>query len=213
MIDIHIPTSLEYDTANANLLATAIQNLSSIDEIVDWNKKAKAEVEQLSSILNTIEEKQETATNVIAQEQQEYRKKTFFSRIFTGRKEQKHWLAEQSRLEREKTQIENVINQFQSTLDFMPVSQDKVKDLLEDCKLQKKELHDEMKSATAEKSSIRVKARQQKANTKYGKYGKGDRQRIKLNKKSALKTQDDQKTDIQSQIAELDQIIAWLERF
>lgn len=92
MIDIHIPTSLEYNTANANLLAIAIQNLSSIDEIAEWNEKAIAEVKQMSSILETIEEKQKTVTQIISEEQQEYKEKTFFSRIFTGRKEQKHWL-------------------------------------------------------------------------------------------------------------------------
>lgn len=212
MIDIHIPTSLEYNTANANLLATTIQNYSSIDEITQWNKKAMAEVKDLSSILKAIEEKQEIAIQVISQEQQEHKNKTLLSKIFAGRKEQKQWLAEQSRLDREKTQIENVIKQFQSTLDFMPDSHEKVKDLLEDCKLQKKELDNEIKATTAQKSSIRIKAKQQKANTNYGKYGKGDRKRIRINKKSALHTQGDLKTGIQSQIAKLDQIINWLER-
>ncbi len=213
MIDIHIPTSLEYDTKKASLLATAIKNLSSIDEITEWNKQASAEVEELNSILKVLEEKQKTATQVISQEQQEYNEKNFFTKFFDGRKEQKRLLSEQSRLEREKTQIENVIIQFKSALDFMPVSQDNAKELLEDCKRQKEELHIEKKAIKNQNSSIRAEAKQQKANTNYGKYGKGDRHRIKLNKKSALKSQDDQKIAVQRQIKELEQIIIWLEKF
>lgn len=213
MIDIHIPTSLEYDTTKASLLATTIKDLSSIDEITGWNKQVNAEVEELNSILKVLEEKQKTATQVISQEQQEHNKKNFFTKFFDGRKEQKRLLSEQSRLEREKKQIENVIIQFQSALDFMPVSQNKAKELLEDCKQQIKELHTEKKAIKDQKFSIRTKAKQQKANTNYGKYGKGDRHRIRLNKKSALKSQDDQKTAVQRQTKELEQIIIWLEKF
>jgi hypothetical protein len=45
MINIHIPASLEYKTAIASGLATAIKNLRSIDEIAGWGKKALAQVE------------------------------------------------------------------------------------------------------------------------------------------------------------------------
>jgi chromosome segregation ATPase len=213
MIDIHIPTSLEYNTNNASLLTTTIKNLSRIEEITGWNKQARAEIEELNSVLKTIEAKQQNATQVISQEQHEYDAKNFITRFFHGRKEKKRWLTEQSRLEREKAQIENVIIQFQSALDFMPLSQDKVKELLEDCKQQKQDLHTEMKVVNDQKSSIRTEAKQEKANTNYGKYGKGDRHLIRLNKKSALKSQNDQKTAIKRQTAELEQIILWLEKF
>jgi len=213
MIDIHIPASLEYDTANASLLATAIKNLRSFDEIAEWDKKAMAEVEALHSILKAIEKKQQIAIEVISQEQQEHISKSFLSKLFDARKEQKQWLAKQSRLAREKTQIENVIDQFESAIDFMPDSLDELKELLEECKQQKKELLTEMKAVNAQMSSIRVEAKQQTANTSYGKYGKGDRRRIRLNKDAALRPQDNQKTAIERQITELDQTIIWLERF
>ena len=71
MIDIHIPASLEYNTANASLLATAIKNLHSFDEIAEWNKKAMAEVEVMHSILRVIEGKQPTAIRSLSQEQKE----------------------------------------------------------------------------------------------------------------------------------------------
>lgn len=213
MIDIHIPASLEYDTANASLLATALKNLRSFDEIAEWDKKALAEVEALHSILKAIEGKQQTAIEIISQEQQEYEVKSFLSKLFDGRKEQKRWLAEQSRLAREKAQIENVIDQFESAIDFMPDSLDKLKELLEECKQQKEELLTEKKAVNAQMSSIRVEAKQQTANTNYGKYGKGDRRRIRLNKDVALRPQKNQKTAIESQITKLDQTIIWLERF
>jgi hypothetical protein len=85
--------------------------------------------------------------------------------------------------------------------------------LLEECKQQKKELQTEKKAVNAQMSSIRVEARQQTANTNYGKYGKGDRLRIRLNKEAALKPQESQKTGIERQITNLDQLIVWLERF
>jgi chromosome segregation ATPase len=213
MIDIHIPASLEYKTTNASLLATAIKNLRSFDEIAEWDKKAMAEVEVLHSILKTIEGKQQTAMQVISQEQQEHKAKSFLTKLFDGRKEQKRGLAEQSRLAREKAQIENVIDQFESAIDFMPDSLDELKELLEECKQQKKELLGEKKAVNAQMSSIRVEAKQQTANTNYGKYGKGDRLRIRLNKDAALRPQDNQKTAIEKQITELDQTIVWLERF
>jgi len=213
MINIHIPASLEYDTANASLLATAIKNLRNFDEITEWDKKAMAEVEALHSILTAIEGKQQKAIQVISQEQQEHEAKSFLTKLFDRRKEQKRWLVEQSRLAREKAQIENVIGQFESAIDFMPDSLDKLKELLEECKQQKEELLTEKKAVNAQMASIREDAKQQTANTNYGKYGKGDRRRIRLNKDAALRPQDDQKTAIERQITELDQTIVWLERF
>jgi chromosome segregation ATPase len=213
MINIHIPASLEYNTANASLLATAIKNLRSFDEIAEWDKKARAEVEALHSILKAIEGKQQTAIQGISQEQQEHKAKSFLTKLFDGRKEQKRGLAEQSRLAREKAQIENVIGQFESAIDFMPDSLDKLNELLEECKQQKKELLAEKKAVNAQMSSARIEAKQQTANTNYGKYGKGDRRRIRLNKDAALRPQDNQKTAIKRQITELNQIIVWLERF
>ena len=213
MIDIHIPTSLEYNTANANLLATTIKTLRSFDEIAEWDKKALAEVEALHSILKAIEGKQQKAFQGISQEQQEHKAKSFLTKLFDGRKEQKKWLTEQSRLAREKAQIESVIDQFESAIDFMPDSLDDLIELLEECKQQKRELLTEKKAVNAQMSSIRVEARQQTANTNYGNYGKGDRRRIRLNKDAALRPQEDQKTAIERQITKLDQIIIWLERF
>jgi chromosome segregation ATPase len=213
MIDIHIPASLEYNIANASLLATAIKNLRNFDEITKWDKKAMAEVEALHSILKVIEGKQQKAIQVISQEQQEHKAKSFLTKLFDRRKEQKRWLAEQSRLAREKAQIENVIGQFESAIDFMPDSLVKLKELLEQCKQQKEELLTEKKAVNAQMASIREDAKQQTANTHYGKYGKGDRRRIRLNKDAALRPQDDQKTATERQITELDQTIFWLERF
>ena len=213
MIDIHIPASLEYNTTNASVLATAIKNLRSFNEIAEWDKKAMVEVESLHSILKAIEGKQQTAIQVIAQEQQEYEVKSFLTKLFDRRKEQKRWLAEQSRLAREKEQIENVIDQFESVIDFMPDSLDELKELLEQCKQQKKELLTEKEAVNAQMASVRVEAKQQTANTNYGNYGKGERRRIRLNKDALLRPQDNQKKAIEGQITELDQIIVWLERF
>jgi chromosome segregation ATPase len=213
MIDIHIPASLEYDTANANLLATAIKNMRSFDEIAEWNKKATAEVKAMHSILKAIEEKQQKVTRILSQEQQEHEAKPFLPKLFGGRKEQKRWLAEQSRVAREKAHIENLIDQFESVIDFTPDSLDELKESIEECKQQKIELLTEKKAVNAQMSSIRVEARQQTANTNYGNYGKGDRRRIRLNKESALRPQESQKMAIERQIVKLDQMINWLERF
>jgi chromosome segregation ATPase len=213
MIDIHIPALLEYNTVNARLLVTALKNLHSFDEIAEWNKKATAEIEAMHSILRAIEEKQQKAIRVLSQEQQEHEAKPFLTKLFDGRKEQKRWLAEQSRLAREKAHIENLIDQFESAIDFAPESLDDLKELLQECKQQKIELLTEKKAVNAQMSSIRVEARQQTANTNYGQYGKGDRRRIRLNKESALRPQESQKAAIERQITQLDQKIIWLERF
>jgi len=213
MIDIHIPASLEYDTANASLLAAALKSLRVFDEIAGWNKKAVAEVEVMHSILGGIEEKQNKITRVLSQERQEHDAKPFLTRLFAARKGQKRWLSEQSRLAREKAHIENIIDQFEAAIDFTPDTLDDLKELLDQCKGQKEELISEKKAVNAQMSSIRVDARQQTANTNYGKYGKGDRRRIRLNKESALRPRESQKAAIGRQITQLNQMINWLEGF
>ena len=212
MIDIRIPASLEYNTSNASLLVTALKNLHRFDEIAEWNKKAMAEVEVMHSMLRVIEEKQQNVTRILSQEEQEHETKSFLPKLFDGRKEHKRWLAEQSRLAREKAHIENLIDQFESVVDFMPDSFDEIKGLIEECKQQKSELLSEKKAVNTQMSSIRVDARQQTANTNYGKYGKGDRRRIRLNKESALRPQESQKAAIGRLITGLDQTINWLEK-
>jgi hypothetical protein len=194
MINIQIPTSLEYNTDNAKQLVITINSLRSIKEITEWNKKASAEVEVLHSIINGIERKQQQSTQLISKEQKEYELKTFINKLFDRRKEQKLLLVEQSRL------------------DIMPKSLDEVKKLLQECKQQKKELLTEKKTVNDQMSSIRVDAKQQTANTNYGKYGKGDRRLIRLNKDAALRPQESQKMAIKGQITKLDQMIIWLER-
>jgi len=213
MIDIHVPASLEYNTAEASLLATALKNIHSFNDVAEWSKKATAEVEALHLISRALEGKQQTAIRVISQDRQEHAAKPFLHKLFDSHKEQKRWLAEQSRLASEIMHIENLIGQFESAIDFTPHSPDELKKLVEECKRQKEELITEKKAVNAQMSSIREDARQQTANTNYGKYGKGDRRRIRLNKKSALQPQESQKTAIERQVTKLDQVIIWLEKF
>ena len=213
MIDIHIPASLEYDAANASLLATELKKMGSLAEVAEWNKKARTEVQALHSILKTIEEKQAKVTQVLLQEQQEHAAKPFFKKLFDLRKEQKPWLAEQARLGREKAHLEALIEQFESAVAFIPENPDTLQAKIKESKQQREELLAEKKAINEQMSSIRQEARQQTANTNYGKYGKGDRRRIRMNKASALRPQESQKTAIERQVRELDQTIDWLEKF
>ena len=213
MINIHVPASLEYDTANASQLVTELIKLHRIEGVSEWNKKATAEAEALRSILNTMEGKQQKVAQVLIQEQQEHEAKPFFTRLFTVRKEQKRWLAEQARLAREKANIEALIEQFESAVAFTPQDPDDLSALIKECKQQRQELLTEKKAVNDQMSSIREEARQKTANTNYGNYGKGDRRRIKLNKESELRPRGSQKADIQRQIKDLDQTINWLEKF
>jgi len=213
MIDIHIPASLEYDTANASLLATELKNLHSLAGVAEWNKKATAEVQALQAIVKAIEEKQAKAAQVLIQDQQEHAAKPFFNKLLDLRREQKHWQAEQARLGREKAHMEALIEQFESAIDFVPETPDDLQALIKESKQQKEEYLTEKKAVNEQISSIRMEARQQTANTNYGNYGKGDRRRIRLNKESALRPQESQKTAIERQVRELDQTIDWLEKF
>jgi chromosome segregation ATPase len=213
MIDIHIPASLEYDTANANLLVNELKELHSLAGVAEWNKKATAEVQSLHSILKTIEEKQAKAAQVLIQYQQEHAAKPFFNKLFDPRKEQKHWQAEQARLDREKAHMEALIEQFESAIAFIPENSDDLQALIKECKQQKEEYLTEKKAVNEQMSSIRTEARQQTANTNYGNYGKGDRRRIRLNKESSLRPKESQKTAIERQVRELNQTIDWLEKF
>ena len=213
MIDIQVPASKEYNTANARLLATEIKSLRTFDEIAEWDKKATAEIEAMRSMLRTIEGKLQTFVQALALEKQEHESKSFFAKIFDGRKEQKRLLAEQARFAKENAQIENLINQFETAIDFTPDSLDDLKELIKECKQNKKELQTEKKAIHAQMASIRVDARQQATNTMTGKSGKWDRRRIQLNKESALQPHESEKAALERQIIKLDQIIVWLERF
>jgi chromosome segregation ATPase len=213
MIDIQIPKSKEYDTAHASLLATTLKNLRSFDEIAEWDKKATAEIDIMRSILKTIEDKQQRIVRSLEQEKQEHATKSFLARLFASRKEQKQLLAEQSLLTKEKVQIEGLIDQFESAIDFTPDSPNDLKELIKECKQRKKELQTEKKAVSAQMASIRVEARQRTADSIPGKYGKWDRRQIRLNKESALGPHESEKAGIERQIIKLDQIIVWLERF
>ncbi len=213
MINIQIPSSKEYNTTNASVLAAEIKNLRSLDEIAEWDRKATGEVEVIRSVLKTIEVKQQNVIQNLAQEKQTHEAKSFLPKLFDGRKEQKRLLAEQLRLAKEKAQIENLIDQFENAIDFTPDSLDDLKELLKECKQQKKELQTEKKAVSAEMASIRVDARQRATNTISGKYGKWDRRHIQLEKESALRPHESEKAAIERQIIKLDQIIVWLERF
>jgi chromosome segregation ATPase len=213
MFDIHIPASLEYDTANANLVVTELKKLHSLAGVPEWKEKARAEVQALHSILKPIEEKQAKVAQMLQQDQQEHAAKPFFAKLIDLRKEQKHWLAEQARLDREKAHIEALIERFESAIAFMPESAEDLQALIKESKQQKEELLSEKKAVSRKISSIRVEARQQTANTNYGNTGKGDRRRIRMNKESALQPQEGQKAAIERQVRELDQSINWLEKF
>ena len=106
-----------------------------------------------------------------------------------------------------------MIEQFESAIAFVPENADDLQALIKESKQQKEELLTEKKGVNKQISSIREEAKQQTANTNYGNYGKGDRRRIRMNKESALRPQENQKAAIERQVRELDQTIDWLEKF
>ena len=213
MIDIHVPASLEYDTREVNLLAAALKKLHSFSEVAEWKVKATAEVNALQSILTVLEGKQQKVVLCLSQDQQEHAAKPFLRRLFAGRKEQRRCHVEQSRLTREKAQIETLIDQLESAAGFLPRSPDELDRLVKECKRQKEELINEKKAVKDQMSSIKTDARHQTANTNYGKSGRGERRRIRLNKESALRPQGNQRTAIEIQIHNLDQLITLLDGF
>jgi chromosome segregation ATPase len=213
MINIHVSASLEYDTTTTIQLAQELKSLHHFDEFTEWNKKAVSEIEILQTLVDAIEEKIEAAIQIISQEQKKFMKKTLFAKLFDSRKELKRWISEEIRLGRERTQINDSIEQFKAVLDIILDSNEKLEKLIEECKHQRKELTIEKKSLKALISSIRLKAKQQNANTNYGKFGRGDRSLIKLNKKAALLPQKNKKDALKYQIANLDIMIHWLEGF
>ena len=156
--------------------------------------------------------KQQNASQALAQENQAHEAKSFLARSFDDRKVQKQWLAEQSRLTNEKGQINNLIEQFKSAIDFIPKSRNDQKELIKECKQKKKELQTEKKAVNAQMASIRVEARQLRANTYSGKVGTAQKRQIRLKEESVLSPHENKKAEIERQIINLDQIVIWLER-
>ncbi|MFZ1043984.1 MAG: hypothetical protein WAN58_22005 [Anaerolineales bacterium] len=212
MIDIRIPSSTEYNTAAASLLAAEIRSLHTFDEVAKWDNKVNVEIETMLSVIRIIEAKEQTAAQALAQENQTHEAKSFLARSFDDRKVQKQWLAEQSRLTNEKVEISNLIEQFKSAIDFIPKSTNEQKEMIKECKQKKKELQTEKKAVNAQMASIRVEARQLRANTYSGKVGTAQKRQIRLKEESVLSPHENKKAEIERQIINLDQIIIWLER-
>jgi hypothetical protein len=213
MINIDVSASLEYDTTSTNQLAEELKSLHRFDELSAWNGKAVSEIELLQTIVDALEEKIEAAIQIISQEQKKYMEKTFFAKIFDSRNELKRWASEEIRLGRERAQINDSIEQFKAVIDLVLDSDDKLEQLILECKLQRKDLTKEKKSLKVLISSIRLKAKQQKAKTNYGKFGRGERSLIKLNKNAALLPQKNKKKALKTQMTKLDNMIHWLEGF
>ncbi len=194
MIDIQIPLSTEYNTAAAGLLAAEIQNLHTFDEVSKWANKANAEIEIMRSVIRSIEAKQQTASQELAKESQDHEAKSFLARSFDGRKEQKRWLAEQSRLAGEKAQINNLIEQFKSAIDFIPKLSNDQKELIKGCKQKKKELQTEKKEVNTQMASVRVDARQLRAKIPSGKFGTEQRRQVRLKEEFYSSSQGESKS-------------------
>ena len=213
MFEISIPNIVGFNTTKVADLAHSVQTLTSIEEIIEWDKNATAEIEQLKTHVHNIEGKQQQISSTIIVEKQKHEAKPFFSKLLDSEKNKKLLLERHKRLSESRKMIEKTIEDLSNAIAFTPDSVDDVKELIKECRNSKKELKIQKKTINSAMSTIRVEARQRSVNTLYGKYGKWDRRMIQLNKESALQPQETKKTAIERQIIKLDQLELWLERF
>lgn len=213
IIDIEVPSLAEYDTGNATALAQAIKSIRDFDKIATWDRIAMVEVDKIHRAIEAIEARRREAGTAYRQAQSARLEKGFLARAFASKEEETRLSAEQDRLGGEVEQLEALARRLQTLVEFTPGSIDEVDRLREEIRQRKKELQLKKRMAGTEATQVRTEARRQTATTAPGKWGTYDRRQIRLDKESALRPLEAERTALERRIAMLDQLDTWLERF
>ncbi len=213
MIGFDVPTLAEYDTSHTRQLISQIEGLHSFGDVALWKAQVTEALQSIRAAIKATDLRLQQTDRDIQQVKSNRQDKPVLARLFSGRQEEKRFLAEKSRLTHENSQLQELVDQIEAAIDLAPDSPEDLKNLLKECWQRKKELQIRKKAANAEMRVISVEARQQTATTVAGKYGQGNRRRIRLAKEKALEPYEEEKATLDRQMIKLEQTMTWLERF
>ncbi|AFZ57146.1 hypothetical protein H6G54_09985 [Anabaena cylindrica FACHB-243] len=171
------------------------KNLSTFQQVEEWDKKAQAKIEELINIANNLET-EVTQNNKI------------LDYLIMGIKEQYIVF------------LASIVEKLQEFIDFTPNSPKEQKILLKELKQQKKELQLQKRELIANMRSIQADSRSRSIyagrdflgiyNSKLAAH---ERRRIRYQKEKALRPSEDMKVAIDRQILQIDKDIIWVEKF
>ncbi len=213
MFDIEVPSLSQYSSAYLRNFIAELNASQRLSNLEDWSKRANEEVEKIRTTIANIESKLSKLKQEIEQAKREFESKSFLSKAFSSRQEERKLIDEYNGLAKEKEQLGKLIDELKSTVEFLPRSQSDLKELIRGCQLRKKELTAEKKAVNEQIREIRVQARQKTANTSSGKVGTDQRKNIRYWKENQLSPYENKKANLEQQIIKLDKTILWLERF
>ncbi|MBE9251069.1 stage II sporulation protein M [Dolichospermum sp. LEGE 00240] len=171
------------------------KNLSTFQQVEEWDRKAQAKIGELINITKYLETEL-TQNNKI------------LDYLIMGIKEQYIVF------------LASIVEKLQEFTDFTPNSPKEQKILLKELKQRKKELQLQKRELTANMKSIQADARLRSVyagrdflgiyNSKLAAH---ERRRIRYQKEEALRPSEDMKAAIDRQILQIDKDILWVERF
>ncbi|MTJ50517.1 hypothetical protein [Dolichospermum sp. UHCC 0259] len=171
------------------------KNLSTFQQVEEWDRKAQAKIGELINITNNLETEL-TQNNKI------------LDYLIMGIKEQYIVF------------LASIVEKLQECIDFTPNSIKEQKILLKELKQQKKELQLKKRELTANMRSIQADSRSRSIYAGRSFLGIYDsklaahkRRRIRYQKEEALRPSEDIKAAIDRQILQIDKDILWVERF
>lgn len=196
-------------------------SLNTFSEVAVWDNLAKKEIENLTTLINSIDMKIRQKTQILEQIKQKRQQKPAILRIFGSSGDEKELKGEIEVLKAQNEHNRSLIEELQSKIDVTPNNPEEQAALLKELFLERKELQLKKREINEQMRQIRTAARQKSANlpnTTSGafsdsKYRASVRRNIRYQKEAALSPHEDTKSEIEGEIINLEKDILWVERF
>jgi hypothetical protein len=209
-----------YNDDNYRALMVEYKRLSTFAEVSSWDQRAQAEVDKIIIVIRNLDNEITQQSVELEQVTKAHSEKSFLNRMFSGHKAEKDIAQLIEKCRSHKMTLAELASHLQEATDFTPNSLQEQKALLKELRERKKELQFEKREVATAMKAIRTEARQQSAQAGrvFGifydsKVAASQRRRIRYAKESALRPQEDTKSAIERQIAQVDREILWAERF
>ncbi len=212
MIKIAIPSLSEFDTIETHRLVKELTEMDTFAQIPQWDDSAAKEITRIQTKSRELSTRIHELENESAKAERDLAAKNFIARLFASREPQKKLQQEALRLRVERTRLDELSDRLQAVVDMSPNSLDDLKDLVKELRLRKKELKNDRREVTSQMTEIRTQARQNMTQLTGLQYAKWERRDIRLRKEAALQPHENEKSAIDRQLIQVDQLLAWLER-
>lgn len=195
--------------------------LQTFEDVQEWDNSAENLLKSLRLIINNVQSSLATKQSEAIRLQNEHEEKSFFEKLTSGKKEIKVIEKDIKAIEEMLITLNNIIEEFQSKIDITPNSPEEQSLLLKELQTEKKELNTRKKELNAKMREIRTAARQKTVNSTDSltgliagkKYRAAVRRDIRYSKEQILSPHEDEKTNIERHLLQIEKEINWVEKF